>query len=74
MPGISKALASAGAELAFSYQGEALGKRVKPLAAELGPDFVLPCDVKDVGGSALYLLSDLSHGVTGEIHYVDAGT
>ncbi len=29
--------------------------------------------IEDVGGSALYLLSDLSHGVTGEIHYVDAG-
>ncbi|EHS50099.1 short-chain dehydrogenase/reductase SDR [Rhizobium sp. PDO1-076] len=46
--GISKALASAGAELAFTYQGEALGKRVKPLAAELGSDVVLPCDVEDL--------------------------
>ncbi len=46
--GISKALAAEGAELAFTYQGEALGKRVKPLAAELGSDFLLPCDVEDL--------------------------
>ncbi|MET0748474.1 MAG: SDR family oxidoreductase, partial [Rhizobium sp.] len=46
--GISKALAAQGAELAFTFQGDALGKRVKPLAAELGSDFVLPCDVEDV--------------------------
>ncbi|MBF2717565.1 enoyl-ACP reductase FabI [Agrobacterium vitis] len=46
--GISQALASAGAELAFTYQGEALGKRVMPLAAQLGSDFVLPCDVEDL--------------------------
>jgi enoyl-[acyl-carrier protein] reductase I len=46
--GISKALAGQGAELAFTYQGEALGKRVRPLAAEVGSDFVLPCDVSDI--------------------------
>lgn len=46
--GISKAVASQGAELAFTYQGEALGKRVKPLAAEVGSDFLLPCDVEDI--------------------------
>ncbi|MGX5667651.1 enoyl-ACP reductase FabI [Rhizobium daejeonense] len=46
--GIAQALAGAGAELAFTYQGEALGKRVKPLAAELGSDFILPCDVEDL--------------------------
>jgi len=45
--GIAKALAGAGAELAFSYQGEALKKRVDPLAAQLGSDIVLPCDVGD---------------------------
>ena len=43
--GIAKALAGAGAELAFSYQGEALKKRVNPLAAQLGSDIVLECDV-----------------------------
>lgn len=45
--GIAKALADAGAELAFSYQGEALKKRVDPLAGELGSNLVLPCDVSD---------------------------
>ncbi len=46
--GIAKALAGAGAELAFSYQGDALKKRVQPLAGELGSDIVLPCDVSDM--------------------------
>ena len=46
--GISKALAAQGAELAFTYQGEALGRRVKPLAAEVGSDFIVPCDVEDI--------------------------
>ncbi|MDI7862942.1 enoyl-ACP reductase FabI [Rhizobiaceae bacterium n13] len=46
--GVAKSLAAQGAELAFTYQGEALGKRVKPLAAELGSDFLLPCDVEDL--------------------------
>jgi enoyl-[acyl-carrier protein] reductase I len=46
--GIAKTLAGQGAELAFTYQGAALGKRVKPLAQSLGSDFVLPCDVEDV--------------------------
>ncbi|MFD2738678.1 enoyl-ACP reductase FabI [Sulfitobacter aestuarii] len=45
--GIAKTLADAGAELAFSYQGEALKKRVGPLAEQLGSDIVLPCDVAD---------------------------
>ncbi len=45
--GIAKACADAGAELAFSYQGEALKKRVGPLAEQLGSDIVLPCDVGD---------------------------
>lgn len=43
-----QALAAQGAELAFTYQGDALGKRVKPLAAEVSSDFVLACDVEDV--------------------------
>ncbi|OLP45342.1 enoyl-ACP reductase FabI [Rhizobium oryziradicis] len=46
--GIAKALSAAGADLAFTYQGDALAKRVKPLAAELGSDFLLPCDVEDI--------------------------
>ncbi len=43
--GIARALADAGAELAFSYQGDALKKRVDPLAAQVGSTLVLPCDV-----------------------------
>src|SRR6476620_1141572 len=46
--GIAKALAAQGAELAFTYQGESLGKRVKPLAEQLGVPLVLPCDVEDI--------------------------
>ncbi len=46
--GIAKTLAAHGAELAFTYQGEALGRRVAPLAKSLGSELVLPCDVEDV--------------------------
>ncbi len=45
--GIAKAAADQGAEMAFTYQGDALKKRVEPLAAELGVKHVLPCDVTD---------------------------
>ena len=45
--GIARALSEAGAELAFSYQGDALKKRVDPLAAQLGSEIVLPCDVSN---------------------------
>jgi enoyl-[acyl-carrier protein] reductase I len=46
--GIARALSSEGAELAFSYQGEALEKRVRPLAAELGSELLVDCDVSDM--------------------------
>jgi enoyl-[acyl-carrier protein] reductase I len=46
--GIAKTLAAQGAELAFTYQGEALGKRVRPLAQSLDADLVLPCDVENL--------------------------
>jgi len=46
--GIARQLADHGAELAFSYQGEALAKRVKPLAEQLGSDFTFECDVSDM--------------------------
>ena len=46
--GIAKQLAEHGAELAFSYQGEALEKRVRPLAAELGSELLIDCDVSDM--------------------------
>ncbi|CAO3350852.1 enoyl-ACP reductase FabI [Azospirillum melinis] len=45
--GIASALAQHGAELAFTYQGDALLKRVKPLAEQVGAKLVLPCDVTD---------------------------
>jgi len=45
--GIAKKLAAHGAELAFTYQGEAFGRRVKPLADQLGSKLLLPCDVED---------------------------
>jgi enoyl-[acyl-carrier protein] reductase I len=46
--GVARTLHAQGAELAFTYQGEALGKRVKPLAQSLGVDTVLSCDVEDL--------------------------
>jgi enoyl-[acyl-carrier protein] reductase I len=46
--GIAQRLSEAGAELAFSYQGEALEKRVRPLAASLGSDLLIDCDVSDM--------------------------
>ncbi len=46
--GIAKQLAEQGAELAFSYQGDALAKRVKPLAEQLGSDFTFECDVSSM--------------------------
>jgi enoyl-[acyl-carrier protein] reductase I len=45
--GIAKSCAAQGAELAFTYQGDALKKRVEPLAASIGAEIVLPCDVTD---------------------------
>ncbi|MFT8948236.1 MAG: enoyl-ACP reductase FabI [Acetobacter aceti] len=44
---IAKAVAAQGGEVAFTYQGEALGKRVRPLADSIGSKLVLPCDVSD---------------------------
>jgi len=46
--GIARALGNEGAELAFSYQGEALEKRVRPLAAELGSNMLVDCDVSSM--------------------------
>ncbi len=45
--GIARAVAAQGGEIAFSYQGEALEKRVRPLAESIGASLVLPCDVTD---------------------------
>jgi enoyl-[acyl-carrier protein] reductase I len=46
--GIAQKLSEAGAELAFSYQGEAIEKRVRPLAQQLGSDFLIDCNVADM--------------------------
>ena len=45
--GIAKAMHEAGADLAFTYQGEAFGKRLEPLAASVGSDFMVDVDVTD---------------------------
>ena len=46
--GIARALAGQGAELAFTYQGEGMAKRVRPLAESVGAQLVLPCDVENI--------------------------
>ena len=58
--GIAKTCAAHGAELAFTYQGEALQKRVQPLAKTVGVDLVLPCDVTDEN-SVDTVFAELSH-------------
>ena len=45
--GIAKKLSEQGAEIALTYQGEALKKRVQPLAEEIGSSIIIPCDVSD---------------------------
>lgn len=47
--GIARASAAQGADLAFTFQGEALERRVRPLAESVGSDLVMPCDVTDDG-------------------------
>ena len=47
--GIAQRLSEHGAELAFTFQGEAIEKRVRPLAAEVGSDLLIDCDVSDMG-------------------------
>src|ERR1700692_176004 len=46
--GIARTLAAHGATLALTYQGDALGRRVRPLAESIGSELVLPCDVDDL--------------------------
>jgi len=72
--GIARTLAAQGAELAFTYQGEALGKRVKPLAEQVGASLVLPCDVEDIGsvdavrsGAFDVVVANISEIVIGEL-------
>jgi len=66
--GIAKAARAAGAELAFTYQGEALEKRVRPLAAELGAAVVGHCDVTD--GASMDAVFDEVKRLWGKIDFV----
>ncbi len=66
--GVAKACAGAGAELAFTYQGDALKKRVTPLADSLGVKHVLPCDVTDP--SSIDATFDALKADWGEIDFV----
>ncbi|WP_245572791.1 enoyl-ACP reductase FabI [Lichenihabitans psoromatis] len=70
--GVAKALAAQGAELAFTYQGEALGRRVKPLAATIGADLVVPCDVEDIGSvdAALKQVGDAFGSIDFLVHAI----
>ena len=61
--GIARAVAAQGAELAFSYLGEALERRVRPLAESIGAKLVLPCDVADDASiDALFLAIEAEWG------------
>ena len=66
--GIAKACAEQGAELAFSYQGDALLKRVGPLAEQLGSDTVIPCDVGD--GASIDALFDALKEKWGTLDFI----
>ncbi len=70
--GIAQALAAQGAELAFTYQGEALGKRVRPLAESLGSQLSLPCDVEDVASvdSVFAVLGETWGGLDFIVHCI----
>jgi len=59
--GVAKALARHGAALAFTFQGEALGKRVRPLAESVGSTIALPCDVEDLASVDAVFASLANH-------------
>ena len=59
--GIAKVLAAEGATLAFTYQGEALGRRVRPLAQSVGSTLLMPCDVEDLA-SVDAVFSEIGRG------------
>ncbi len=84
--GIARKLGEHGADLAFTYQGEAILKRVAPLAADLGSDLVMPCDVEDLStvdavfdrlrrewGELDFLVHSLAYSDKNELkgHYAD---
>ena len=66
--GIAKALSDAGAELAFSYQGEAIEKRIIPLASELNSNRTIECDVSDEE-SVINLINEIEK-VWGQIDFI----
>ncbi len=70
--GIAEKLAAQGAELAFTYQGEAFGRRVKPLAEKAGSSIVLPCDVEDAASvdSCFTRLADEWGGLDFIVHAI----
>jgi enoyl-[acyl-carrier protein] reductase I len=70
--GIAKALGEQGAELAFSYQGEALEKRVRPLAEQLGSDLLVDCDVSDMAAldRAFEVLKERWDGLDFVVHAI----
>ncbi|CAM2784451.1 Enoyl-[acyl-carrier-protein] reductase [NADH] FabI [Methylobacterium mesophilicum] len=67
--GIARTLHAHGARLAFTYQGEALGRRVAPLAARLDSDIVMPCDVEDLA-SVDSTFAALDERFDGELDFV----
>ena len=70
--GIARTLAQHGAELGFTYQGEALGKRVRPLAESLNSKLVLPCDVEDLGSvdSTIAAIKEAWEGLDFVVHAI----
>ena len=70
--GIARTLHAHGAELAFTYQGDALGKRVKPLAESVGSSLVLPCDVENAASvDATFAALDQAWGADAERNTID---
>jgi enoyl-[acyl-carrier protein] reductase I len=70
--GIAQSLADHGAELAFTYQGEALEKRVRPLAERVGASIVVPCDVTDTDSldAAFEAVKDAWGGLDFVVHAI----
>ena len=70
--GIAAAAAAQGAALAFTFQGEALERRVRPLAASVGSDLVIPCDVADEAGidTAFAALGERWDGIDFLVHAI----
>lgn len=66
--GIARKLAEHGAEMAFTYQGDAFGRRVKPLAEKIGASLVLPCDVED--SASINSVFDTLAGEWGKLDFI----